>query len=114
MVIMLVQNDRKELKKLMNCVSNVCPKDVVVGFDNPEHAIDYAETKNVDMCFADVLLQKSSGLALTQELRDINKDIRVNLLAEDKQYAVDAWMHHVNHYIIKPVTKDAVKETISE
>ncbi len=96
----------------MSCVSAVCPQDLIVGFDNPDQAISYAENRRVDVCFADALLDNISGIALTKELRGINEDIRMNILADDKELAVDAWKHHVNNYLLKPVTKTVVKDTI--
>lgn len=112
MVIMLVQNNKKELRKLMNCVSAVCPRDLIVGFDDADNAISYAENRRVDMCFADAMLDNSSGIALTRELRDLNENVCVNLLADDKEFAVDAWQHHINNYLIKPVTKAEVRDSI--
>lgn len=96
----------------MNCVSQVFPKDIVVGFDNPAHALNYADTRKVDICFADIEMDSMTGLTLTKELREKNNNICMNLIAENQDYAVEAWMLHVNDYIIKPVTKDAVRHTI--
>ncbi len=112
LVIMLVQNNKKELRKLISCVASVFPKDVVVGFDNPDHALSYAESKQVDICFADVEMDSTTGFALTRELRDRNENIRVSLMADNSAYALDAWRFHVNDYLVKPVTKDSVLHTV--
>ena len=113
MVIMLVQNNKKELKNLISCVAAVFPDDIVVGFDNPASALSYAETKHVDMCFVDVEMKSTSGFALTEELRSRNKNIRINLMADGTDYAIDAWRFHVNDYLVKPVTAEAIKHTVS-
>ena len=105
---MLVQNNKKDLRKLMNCVERVFPKDTVVGFDNADHALSYADSRQVDMCFADVIMDSGTGFELTKGLRDRNEDIRVNLLADNTAYAIDAWKYHINDYILKPITLESV------
>ncbi len=112
MVIMLVQNNKKELKNLISCVAAVFPEDDVVGFDNAARAMDYASTKKVDMCFADVEMKSTSGFALAEKLRNNNKNIRINLMADVIDYAIDAWKFHINDYLIKPVTKESIRHTI--
>ena len=114
MVIMLVQNNKKELKNLISCVAAVFPTDDVVGFDNPARAIDYAASKQVDMCFADVEMKSTSGFALAEKLRDCNRNIRINLMSDVVDYAIDAWRFHINDYIVKPVTLDSIRHTVEE
>ncbi len=112
MVIMLVQNNKKELKNLISCVAAVFPEDDVVGFDNPAGAVNYAAEHNVDMCFADVEMKSTTGFALIEKLRDCNRNIRINLMSDVADYAIDAWRFHVNDYIIKPVTLESIRHTV--
>ncbi|MCR5823072.1 MAG: response regulator [Lachnospiraceae bacterium] len=109
---MLVQNNKKELKNLISCVAAVFPEDEVVGFDNPVRAMDYASAHTVDMCFADVEMKCTSGFALAEKLRNSNRNIRINLMSDVIDYAIDAWKIHVNDYIVKPVTQEAIRHTI--
>ncbi len=111
---MLVQNNKKELKNLISCVSAVFPEDEVVGFDNPDRAVDYASKKPVDICFADVEMKATSGFALSEKLRSINRNIRINLMSDVVDYAIDAWKFHINDYIIKPVTLESIRHTVEE
>lgn len=113
LVIMLVQNNKKELKNLIGCVTSVFPKDIVVGFDNPVHAIKYAQGQNVDVCFADIEMKNTSGFQLSEVLRNQNKNIKVNLIADKPDYALEAWRFHVNDYLLKPVTQEAILHTVS-
>ena len=98
----------------MSCVSAVFPDDDVVGFDNPVRAMDYADGNRVDMCFADVEMKCTSGFALAEKLRSSNKNIRINLMSDVTDYAIDAWKFHVNDYIVKPVTQESIRHTIEE
>ncbi len=113
MVIVLVQKNKKELKNLISCVKAVYPKDIVIGFEDPQHALGYAEEKKVDVCYADVEMPTTSGFALTEALRKTNKKVVVNLIADCTDYAVDAWRMHVNDYLLKPVTKESVRHTVA-
>ena len=112
MVIMLVQNNKKELKNLISCVAAVFPEDDVIGFDNPARAMDYASTKQVDICFADVEMKSTSGFALAEKLRNRNKNIRINLISDVVDYAIDAWKFHVNDYLVRPVTQESIRHTM--
>ncbi len=112
MVIMLVQNNKKELKHLISCVAAVFPEDQVIGFDNPIRAMDYATKNQVDMCFADVEMKSTSGFALAEKLRNCNKNVRINLISDVIDYAIDAWRFHINDYIVRPITTEAIKHTI--
>ncbi len=114
MVILLVQNNKKELKSLVNNVQEVFPGGTVVAFDSPQKALSYADTANIDICFADVEMKTGNGFVLTEELRNRNKNICVNLMANNTDYAIDAWRHHINDYILKPITTDSIRHTISK
>lgn len=114
LVILLVQNNKKELKSLMNNVQEVFPDDTVVGVDSPQKALSYADSSKVDVCFADVEMKTGNGFVLTEELRNRNKNICVNLMASGTDYAIDAWRHHINDYILKPITTDSIRHTISK
>ncbi len=111
---MLVLNNKKELKGLISCVSAVFPGDEIVGFDNPAGAIEYASANMVDICFADVEMKSISGFALAEKLRASNRSMRINLMSDVVDYAIEAWKFHINDYIVKPVTMESIRHTVEE
>ncbi len=111
-MIMLVQNSKRDLKKLEECVRAVFPDDEIVSFRDQNSAVEYADSHKVDICYADVKFKNEAGIFPVEELKMRNQDMRINLLSERPDYAVYAWKLHVNDYILKPVTVDAIRHTI--
>ncbi len=108
---MLVQNSKRDLKKLEECVTAVFPDDEIVSFRDPNSALEYADGHRVDICYADVKLKNKADMFPVEELKMKNRDIRINLLSDRPDYAVYAWKLHVNDYIVKPVTVDAIRHS---
>lgn len=115
MRIMLVEHDREELKKLQSCVSECYPGSDIMLFSDSKKAMDCIQSDQflIDLCFTDIVMPESSGFGIVKELRRHNKKAKLVLLSDTPDYAEEAWNYYVNDYLLKPITIESVRRTLT-
>lgn len=115
MHIVLIHNDMKTLKKLMNHVKKVYPDNKLVAFNDSELALRYIRDRaeTVKICFTSVIMPKVTGFGITDELKTLNKKAKVVFLADTDEYATEAWLHSVSDYLLTPITQNCIERTMT-
>ena len=110
--ILLVSEDMEELEFFQNYIKDEMAGNFVYSFCDSREAAKFIEDHPVDLCFTNVLMKYVSGFAIAKEVREQNDDAIICFIADNSEYALDAWKCNVNDYIIKPVTKEAVMHAL--
>ena len=108
MQILLVINNKEELKKCREYVTELYPNHEIMAFADSEAAADYVQSHEVDVCFSDMLMSPVTGIALLKKIRVRNGKARVIFLAEDASFALEAWRVFANDFLLKPITKQKI------
>lgn len=114
MTIVLVSNDKDELKVLEENVGLYYPGELVLKFDDAKEAFSYVQTHLIDICFTSVVMKKVSGVAIAKEVKKNNEDVLINFIADDEQYALEGWRLHINDYLVRPVDQMSVAHTVRD
>lgn len=93
--------EREDLKVRIDTYS--CPTDLVNKAKNGEM---------YDIYVLDIIMDPISGIELAKTLKTFKKDIKVVFTTTSKDFAVDAFEIKAEHYIIKPYTKEQIKEAL--
>ncbi len=109
MIIIGVDDERLSRENLEEAIRAAAPEAEVVMFRSAENALGYAESHPVDVAFLDIEMRGMNGVNLARKLRLINKRINVIFTTGYSIYQGEAFKLHASGYIMKPVTKDAVK-----
>lgn len=114
MLIMLVENNPDELRKLQSYVAECYPGSDIMPFHDSKRAMDciLSDKFLIDMCFTDIVMPESSGFGLVKELRKHNKKAKLVFMSDTPDYAEDAWKYYVNDYLLKPITTESVRRTL--
>ena len=112
MNIIVVDDERAPLEDLEQVLKEVCPDATITGFASPKCALDYAESNRVDLAFLDIEMAGMNGLQLAKNLKDIYGKVNIIFTTGHAQYALDAYGLHASGYVLKPVSKDAVIESM--
>ena len=114
MLIMLVENNIDELRKLQQYVSECYTDSDIMPFSDSSDAMQFIQSDrfSVDLCFTEVVMPIVSGFELTAELRNHNKTAKLVFVSGIPDYAIDAWQHHVNDYLLAPITLESVRHTL--
>lgn len=103
MRILLVDEDTASLENLRKVLEKDNSRDEIISFNDPTHVLDYMEQQPVDEVFAEVNMKKITGFALTRYIKEISKQIKVILIAESNEYAMEAWNVHADYFLKKPI-----------
>lgn len=114
MLIMLVESDKDDLRRLKELIAESYPQSDILSFSDSKKALECicSEKFVIDMCFTDVVMPRVSGFGLVNELRRHNKRAKLVLMSDTPDFAEEAWKHYVNDYLLKPLTKDSVRRTL--
>lgn len=112
-MIMLIENNEDDMKKLKRYVMQCYPDRKLVLFNNPQQALDYIRSNalTVTMCFTEVVMPEVSGFRIAGELRSRSKRSKIVFVCDTPDYAADAWQYGVNDYLLKPVSAEKVRHT---
>ncbi|MGN0182346.1 MAG: LytR/AlgR family response regulator transcription factor [Candidatus Ornithomonoglobus sp.] len=112
-MIMLIEHNEDDMKKLKKYVMQCYPGEEIADFNNSRQALINIQSENFDitMCFTAVVMPEVSGFRIARELRSRSKRTKIVFVCDTPDYAVEAWQHRVNDYLLKPVTAEKVKHT---
>ena len=110
MTIILVRENYVALRHLNQMVEECYPDSTIVAFSSAEKAIEMIKKngKQIDLCFTEVVMHGSSGFRIVEELRRRNRRAKTVLIAQDKDYALEALRVGVNDYLIEPLTIESI------
>lgn len=115
MLIMLVENKGDNLRKLQSCVAECYPNSDIMPFtdSNKAMACIRSDKFSIDMCFTDIVMPSVTGFGLVKELRKHNKKAKLVFMSDTPDYAAEAWHYYVNDYLLKPITAESVRRTLT-
>ena len=114
MKVIIVNGDKKELKKLRDMVEKIVPSATMITMDNPLSALDRARKEEMDIAIIDTELPEIDGIELGHYLRDLNPFLNVIFLSYTKDHCYDAMEMHASGYLLKPATSDKIKKELDQ
>jgi two-component SAPR family response regulator len=112
MNILAVDDEQFALKDLQSAIMEVLPGVTLSCFDTATDAVEYAKTAQIDVAFLDINMGGMNGLQLAKHLKDIYGNTNIVFVTGYREYALDSYKVNASDYIMKPVTKEAVKEAL--
>ena len=112
MKILLVDDEKLQLIRLLNTVKKVLPDSEILSYTNPVLAFKENENNLIDIAFLDIEMPEINGIQLAKKLKRINPKINVIFVTAYDNYALDAYKLHASGYVTKPVNEKKLKEEI--
>lgn len=115
MLIMLVEKNADELRRLQRFVADCYPTSDIMPFADSKKAMDCIRSDkfSIDLCFTDIVMPSVTGFGLVKELRKHNKKAKLVFISDTSDYAAEAWHYYVNDYLLKPITAESVRRTLT-
>lgn len=115
MLIMLVENNADELRRLQHFVADCYPNSDIMPFADSRKAMECIRSDkfSIDMCFTDIVMPSVTGFGLVKELRKHNKKAKLVFMSDTPDYAAEAWHYYVNDYLLKPIKAESVRRTLT-
>ena len=112
MNILAIDDNVLALEELVSSINEACPSDSVCSFSRPSELLDYAKENACDIAFLDIEMWGMNGIELAEKLKEIHDKISIVFVTGYSQYAPDSHTVKASGYVMKPVTKDVVKEIL--
>lgn len=110
MLILLIDNDENEIKKIQEYAADVFPSAGIMPFSDSKRATEFicSDRFLIDLCFTRIMMPEVSGFKIAKELKAKNPYAKIVFMEDTPEYAGEAWKYGVSDYIVTPVTKAAV------
>jgi two-component SAPR family response regulator len=112
MNILAIDDNVLALEELVSSIKEACPDDEVYSFSKPSELLDFANNNVCAIAFLDIEMWGMNGIELAKKLKEIHGDINIVFVTGYSKYALDSYTVKASDYVMKPVTKEAVKEAL--
>ncbi len=107
--IIMVDDNKTILSYNLLILEEVVPNAVIVGFNRPQQAIEYAKENRIALAFLDIEMGTVSGFELCRKLLEIHPGTKVVYLTAYPDYSLNAWDTDACGFIVKPLTPENVR-----
>jgi len=113
MTIFAIDDELAALGLLEMSINEALPEAEVKSFRYVKDLLEAIKTEKVDIAFMDIEMPGMNGLELCKALQDQNPKINIIFVTGYSQYAFDALKLYASDYIMKPVTPEAIKQSMA-
>jgi len=118
MVKLVVADDEERVCRLIVALGNWEELGIkVVGTAaNGIQALELIRKEKTDILITDIRMPGLNGLELIEKVREISPDIKIMIISgyADFEYAQNALKQGVSDYLLKPINKDALNESLTK
>lgn len=117
MRIVIVEDEFRTRKGIINLINKYCPGYEVVGeAENGINGIEVVSRLKPDIVIVDIKMPEMNGLEMVQRLRQLDVKIKTLILSghSEFEYAQKSIKLGVSDYLLKPVTVEAFKNTFEQ
>lgn len=107
----IIADDEKELRVYLKALlSEIWPELIICGeAKNGKEALELVESKRPQVAFLDIRMPGLSGMQVAQRIAGL---CRIVFVTAFDQYAVEAFEKEAVDYLLKPVSKDRLLQTM--
>ena len=114
MRVAICDDSSMDLKAMREVFRRVAPAYTLDSFSDSRKLLDtIAGGTSYDLLFLDILMPGITGMELAREVGRIAPDMPVVFLTDSDAYAVEAFSVKALHYILKPMTEQALTECLN-
>lgn len=110
--IVAVDDEMHVLERFERMVNKYKELELCGLFESGEQLLLYLKEHPVDAVFLDIEMPGVSGLALSEQILNINENINIIFVTAFNQYAVEAFELQAMDYIMKPLTEERLGRTV--
>jgi two-component system LytT family response regulator len=112
MKVMLVDDERLALIKLEKMFHESDGCEVVGTFMIAEEAIKQIEAQRPDAVFIDIHMPEMNGIQATERIREVSPETEIIFVTAHNEYALKAFGLEALDYVMKPVSRERLRQTI--
>lgn len=110
--VILIDGDIPDREHTKNLLRMIYPQVVIVAeASNYEEAVSVLKNHTADICFLDVLMDECTGFTILDAVVN-HTTIRPVFVTAHEHYAIKAFQYQALDYLLKPLSLNALKQTI--
>lgn len=110
----ICDDNANDLKSMQEVFRRVVPEHTLDAFSDGRKLLDtISGGTDYDLLFLDILMPQITGMELAREVGGLAPDMPVVFLTDSEAYAVEAFSVKALHYVLKPMTEQALKECLN-
>lgn len=107
----IIDDEAASLRSLNIEINKYCPDvEIVKLFRKPKEALSYLNSHVIDLVFLDIEMPQMNGFQLLDSVNDINFEII--FITSYNEFAVKAFEFNAVDYLLKPILKERLIESI--
>lgn len=109
----IVIDDEKVMHLVMTrLLSEMSGIELVGCYQNAARALEIVRQRDIDLVFIDMMIGQDHGLDVARQLRAVHSEIDIVFVTSHKEFAIDAFDSYPLDYIVKPVSKSRLEQTM--
>jgi len=108
-----VDDEQPSLDKLVKLLAESGKIDLKGKFIEPLEALKFLHKVQIDAVFLDIEMPDMDGMELANQVLDLQGKIAVVFVTAYNEYAVEAFRINALDYLMKPVSKERLNETLN-
>lgn len=112
MNVILVDDEPLALDFLRRQLTEIKDIKIAGAYVNPKEGMDAIVREDVDVVFLDIQLPVLDGVELARRVLEKKPNLLIVFVTAFEQYAVDAFEINAVDYLVKPIQRNRLKETI--
>lgn len=113
MRVVIIDDEPAMQLVLKKYLANIHGVTLVGAFQDTDTAYNFILKEPVDLVISDIGMPSENGLAFAKRLLDVKPQLNLVFLTAYVQYALEAFGVQAFDYIVKPVTKQRLEQTIT-
>ena len=113
MKVLIVDDEPIMLLAMKRMLSTIEGIELVGSFQQAEAAFDFICTHDVDLAFLDIEIAGEDGIELARNLRQCQADLDIVFTTSHSDYAIEAYDVYPLDYMVKPISKKRLVQTIT-
>ena len=112
MNILIVDDEKSAIRNLERILGKLVPNVRIGTADNAGSALELCRGEDFDVAFLDIEMPGKDGIILAKEIKEVSPLVNIVMVTAHPQYALDALRIYVSAYILKPVSRDEVRNAL--
>ncbi len=114
--VLVVDDEPRQRKILSSIIRDFHPDYEMYEARNGEEALDICEDKKMDLIFSDIRMPKLDGLGLIEHICERNAQSKIIIVSgySDFAYARRALELRVHGYILKPIQRESIRDSLRQ
>lgn len=110
----IIDDENMSLDEMKYIVESFDFVEVIGTFDEANNGLEFLKENDADVVFLDIEMPNDDGFGIYNKIKEINEDIHIVFTTAHEGYAVKAFDVRAFDYILKPCSKDRVRQTLEK